>query len=98
MRSWRWCPADPRRAAGPGQQIWRPWIRHQRALVAMATGRLDLARETAIYALEGFTTLRHRYGSAQCRLVIGRCYLRDGQYAKATPVLEEAHSTLVRCG
>jgi tetratricopeptide (TPR) repeat protein len=83
---------------GIGQTLWRPWIRYQRALVAMDADRYELSREMGLCALEGFTTLRHRYGSAHCRLLIGQSYLLESMVDKATPVLEEAHSTLRQCG
>jgi hypothetical protein len=54
--------------------------------------------ELCEYALESFTTIRHRYGAAHCRLVLGRAYLASEQLGRATSTLEEAHSTLLRCG
>jgi tetratricopeptide (TPR) repeat protein len=81
-----------------GQGLWRPWIRHQRAVVAFGAGCYEQSRELGLSALDAFTSLRHRYGSAHCRLVIGRAYLAEDRIDKATSVLEEAHSTLRRCG
>ncbi len=81
-----------------GQRLWRPWIRYERALVAIEAGRYEQSRELSLCALEGFTSMRHRYGNAYCRLAVGRAYLAEGRADKATPALEEAHSTFRRCG
>jgi tetratricopeptide (TPR) repeat protein len=80
------------------QALWRPWIRHQRALVALEGMRFDDARSLAASALGGFTSLIHRYGSGHCRQVIGRAYLMEGDFARAVPALEEALQTFERCG
>lgn len=81
-----------------GQQLWVPWIWYQRALVAYQRGRHERCREQALSALEGFTDFQHRYGTAHCRLLIGRAYLAESELDRATPYLEEAHRTLLRCG
>jgi tetratricopeptide (TPR) repeat protein len=80
------------------QQLARPWIRLQRALVFLDMDKYDQSRELSFAALEGFTTLRHRYGGAHARLALGRAHLAEGNVAKATPELEECHRTFQRCG
>lgn len=102
----RWSDADKvLRQAGTlsadrrlGQQLWGPWIWHERANVAYGQGLYERCREQALSALEGFTAFRHRYGIAHCRLLIGRAYLAEAELDRATPILEEAHRTLQRCG
>jgi tetratricopeptide (TPR) repeat protein len=81
-----------------GQQRWRPWIRHQRALVHLSAGRYEQSREMSLCALEGFTMLRHRYGVGHSRLAIGRAYLYEARNDLAISALDEAHSTLRQCG
>lgn len=80
------------------QGLWRPWIRHQRAYLALRAGEYDTARTLAASALDRFTTIIHRYGSGHCRLLIGRSYLAESQYDLAVPALEEALQTFARCG
>ena len=81
-----------------GQQLWRSWIRLQHALVSLAAAEFDQSRQVSLSALEGFTVLRHRYGSGHARLALGRAYLAEGSFEKATPVLEESNGTFRRCG
>jgi tetratricopeptide (TPR) repeat protein len=81
-----------------GQGLWRPWIRHQRAYLALQEEQYDTARGLAASALEGFTSLIHRYGSGHSRLIIGRAYLAEQNLDRAVPALEEALQTFERCG
>jgi tetratricopeptide (TPR) repeat protein len=85
-------------AAALDQQRWRPWIRHQRALVDLSAGRYEQSREMSLCALEGFTALRHRYGVGHSRLAIGRAYLYEEKNDLAISALDEAYSTLRHCG
>jgi tetratricopeptide (TPR) repeat protein len=78
--------------------IWRPWVRYQRAVVALRAGDYDLTRECGRYALEAFTGIKHRYGVAHCRLAIGCAYLAEGDVHQAASYLKEAYGTLRRCG
>ncbi|MBG6105838.1 NB-ARC domain-containing protein [Micromonospora vinacea] len=93
--------ADAERLTGDPegwQRLRRPWIRLHRALTLLDLGKYDQSREFSSAALEGFTTLRHRYGSGNARLALGRAHLADGNLSGATPELEECHGTLRRCG
>jgi tetratricopeptide (TPR) repeat protein len=81
-----------------GVALWLPWIRHQRALVALADNQPSRSREFALRASEGFRDMHHRYGIAHCRLVIGRASLTEQGYPAAIPMLEEALQTFVGCG
>ncbi|WP_290857469.1 AAA family ATPase [Hamadaea sp.] len=80
------------------QGLWRPWIRYQRAEVALARREFDAARGLAASALKGFTALIHRYGSGHCRELTGRAYFLEGAFDRAVPILEEALQTFERCG
>ncbi|MFI7662803.1 NB-ARC domain-containing protein [Micromonospora parva] len=80
------------------QRLRRPWIRLHRALTLLDLGKYDQSREFSSAALEGFTTLRHRYGSGYARLALGRAHLADGNLSGAIPELEECHGTFRRCG
>ncbi|WP_433266509.1 NB-ARC domain-containing protein [Micromonospora vinacea] len=80
------------------QRLRRPWIRLHRALTLLDLGKYDQSREFGSAALEGFTTLRHRYGSGWARLALGRAHLADGNLSGAAPELEECHGTFRRCG
>jgi tetratricopeptide (TPR) repeat protein len=81
-----------------GQQLWRPWIRLEHALVCLDVPEYDQSRQLSLSALEGFTALRHRYGCGHARLALGRAYLGEGRIDKAIPALEESHGTFRRCG
>ncbi|GIH17471.1 hypothetical protein Raf01_56430 [Rugosimonospora africana] len=83
---------------GPHQRLWLPWIRHQRALVALEQRRYGRAREHALRASQAFRDMNHRYGIAHCRMTIGRAYLDEGNEPAATPILEEAVQTFGGCG
>ncbi|MBV1856510.1 tetratricopeptide repeat protein [Catellatospora tritici] len=80
------------------QLLWLAWVDHQRARVKRAQGRFDVARSIAYQAIEGFAHMRHRYGSARCRLEIGLTYLDQGLPQEALPLLEEARQTFSFCG
>jgi tetratricopeptide (TPR) repeat protein len=80
------------------QPLWRAWIRHQRALVALRAGHYGESRKYGLHALDGFTDIRHRYGMGHSRLVIGRAYLAERRIDAATATLEEALTTLRSCG
>ncbi|WP_345634771.1 NB-ARC domain-containing protein [Rugosimonospora acidiphila] len=82
----------------PDLRLWRPWIRLEHALVALDAQEPDQSRTLGTSALDGFTALRHRYGAAHARLVIGRAYLADGSLSRAIVALEESHGTFRRCG
>jgi tetratricopeptide (TPR) repeat protein len=84
--------------AMPGVARWQPWIRHQRALVALEDRQPGRARELALRASEGFRDMHHRYGIAHCRLVMGRAFLSELDYPAAIAILEEALQTFVGCG
>jgi len=83
---------------GLEQGLWRPWIRYQRAEVALDRQEYDAARSLAASALKGFTALIHRYGSGHCRQLLGRAYFLEGAFDRAVPILEEALQTFERCG
>jgi tetratricopeptide (TPR) repeat protein len=80
------------------QRLWRPWIRYENAVLALNTGRLEQCRESALMALDDFTAMNHRYGSAQARLVFGIACLKDGRVGRAVPALEESLDNLRSCG
>ncbi|MBE1490718.1 ATP-binding protein [Plantactinospora soyae] len=81
-----------------GQRLWRAWIDYERARTAHRSGHFDHGRRLAFRAMEEFTQMRHRYGTARCRLEVGRIYLDQQRPQEALPVLEEARLTLSTCG
>jgi tetratricopeptide (TPR) repeat protein len=56
------------------------------------------ARRSAERALTEFALMVNRYGTARCRLEIGRTYVREGRHAAALQPLEEARETFFFCG
>jgi tetratricopeptide (TPR) repeat protein len=80
------------------QRLWRAWLGSQRARVIRRLGRLELGRAVAYRAMEDFARMAHRYGTARCRLEVGRSYLSQHRPLEALPALEEARHTLATCG
>jgi len=85
-------------ARSAGLLLWRAWAGLERAEVKRAQGEHDLGRVLAFRALEGFAEMRHRYGTARCRLEIGQSYLDQRRPEDALPVLEEARETFATGG
>lgn len=56
------------------------------------------ARRAAEEALREFASMVNRYGTARCRLEIGRTYSRERRYEAAIQPLEEARETFFFCG
>ncbi|MFI5958012.1 hypothetical protein [Cryptosporangium sp. NPDC051539] len=86
--------------------LWSAWCAHQMAwsFYAEAVRRRKPVDHSAVLhhsqtAIQRFTTIRHRYGTAHCRLLIGRSMLRSEppRPARAAAVLEEAVETLQNC-
>lgn len=80
------------------QHLWRSWIRLEHATIALSAREPARSRALSLSALEGFTTLGHRYGSAHARLTLGKSYLEEESIDRAIVALEESHSTFRRCG
>jgi tetratricopeptide (TPR) repeat protein len=80
------------------QILWRAWIGQGRSRVAMETRRYSEAKGFAEQALEGFLEMRHRYGVAHCRLLLGDIYRAQQQWEDAARILEEALETFQNCG
>lgn len=99
-------PADARRelrgaaeaAEAAGLSLWRSWIAHQAGVAALADGDLVLAEVEASDALTSFAGMRHRYGAAHARLLLGRISLASGRVDTAAQVLEDALETFRNCG
>jgi tetratricopeptide (TPR) repeat protein len=45
-----------------------------------------------------FRDMRHRYGVAHCRLLIGEAYCKEGRMEDAALLLEDALETFQNCG
>jgi tetratricopeptide (TPR) repeat protein len=87
-----------RKALAPDQRLFQAWLAHREARVHLARGRYKEARQRGFEAIEAFAGMRHRYGKAHCRLVIGEAYLAEGQDEQARQVLEEALENFINCG
>jgi tetratricopeptide (TPR) repeat protein len=81
-----------------GQRLWRAWIDYERSRAERRFGHFDRSRTLAFRAMEEFAQMRHRYGTARCRLEVGRSYLDQKRPQEALPALEEARRTLSICG
>lgn len=79
------------------QVLWEAWLLHGLARLALDGGDTVRCRTDAGRALERFAVMQHRYGTAHCRLLIGRAYARDGALPAASSALEETVETLSAC-
>jgi hypothetical protein len=79
------------------------WMQHLRGQVALLGGHHGIARARARQALSQFLTMRHRYGVAHCRMLLGQVFLADdrpdrAQLDQARLALEEALEGFRTCG
>ncbi|MEV4538725.1 NB-ARC domain-containing protein [Asanoa sp. NPDC049518] len=81
-----------------GQQLWLAWIDYEHTRVARRRGQFDHARRFGYRAITSFTQMRHRYGTARCRLEVGRSYHDQGESQLALLTIEEARQTFSTCG
>jgi tetratricopeptide (TPR) repeat protein len=90
--------ADGRRVAEDlGQRWWLAWLAHAEARLALEVGEARKCRSWADTAIDLFASMQDRYGAAQCRLLLGKAYLRDDRTVEASAPLEEALHTLRDC-
>ncbi len=81
-----------------GQDLWTAWINQGRSRVALEQEEFEESQRFAIKALEMFRDMRHRYGLAHCRLLLGEIYRAQAQWEDAARILEEALETFQNCG
>ncbi len=81
-----------------GQFLWWSWITFERARVALSMKRPDAGRRLVLDSMKRFSLMRHRYGGARCRLVLGRSYLDDNSFEESSWMLQEALDTFATCG
>ncbi|WSG38715.1 ATP-binding protein [Dactylosporangium sp. NBC_01737] len=79
------------------QQLSRSWIGYEQAQVARHRGDQEKVMTFAVDALDRFGEMRHRYGSAHCREIIGRVLAVDDP-DNAVRFLAEALETFHNCG
>ena len=83
------------------QRVMLGWLTLRRAGIELALGNAGRARSAAEEALELFADMRHRYGKANARLVIGTVYAgspRPDDWELAAAELEEALENFANCG
>jgi tetratricopeptide (TPR) repeat protein len=80
------------------QFLYMSWIRHAQARASLEQGDLTKAAERAKAAIMLFTDVRHRYGVAHCRLLLGRISLRLNQPREVVSELLSALETFRNCG
>ncbi len=85
-------------AEDPEQTLWRGWIRHAQARVAIEAGDLGAGRKFADEAVDIFKDIRHRYGRAHGRMLLGVVNLRRGLPQEAVDELLSALETFRNCG
>jgi tetratricopeptide (TPR) repeat protein len=81
-----------------GQVLWTAWSLQCRGDIALRAGDHNAARKYAIDALEMFTEMRHRYGAAHCRLIIGETFGLDQRTDESAREFETALETFQNCG
>jgi tetratricopeptide (TPR) repeat protein len=80
------------------QALWTAWIIHARARAALSAGKHEESEKLAASALTMFRDMRHRYGVAHCRLLLGDVYRAEGRLENAVRLREEALETFQNCG
>jgi tetratricopeptide (TPR) repeat protein len=80
------------------QRMWQAWIERELGLAEFERGNLPLAQVHAHNSLDLFAEMRHRYGVAYCRLLLGQIYLADQHLNNASRMLTEAYDTFQNCG
>ena len=86
-----------REALEHGHPRMSAWIDLVSAQVAGQVGDHDAGERYATAAMEAFTALRHRYGTAYCRYQLGQISLSRGQVEEASRSLREALETFHNC-
>lgn len=81
-----------------GQQLWTAWINQGRSRVALEQEKFEESQRFATNALGMFRDMRHRYGLAHCRLLLGEIYRAQANWEDAARILEEALETFQNCG
>jgi tetratricopeptide (TPR) repeat protein len=81
-----------------GQRLWTAWLGQGLGRVALRAGDPIGSRERSLRALELFSQMRHRYGAAHCRLLLGEAYLEEYRPDDAASFLEDALETFQSCG
>jgi tetratricopeptide (TPR) repeat protein len=80
------------------QRMWQAWIYHELGRVEFERSGLTQAQEHANDGLSLFAAMRHRYGVAYCRMLLGEIYFKGGHLNDASRVLAEAFDTFQNCG
>ncbi len=85
-------------ASEADQHLWMAWIGQGRSRVALEAGHFDESKRFTTEALDRFRGMRHRYGIAHCRLLLGEICRAEGQWQEAARTLEDALETFQNCG
>lgn len=80
------------------QDLWRAWLDYERAKAAFKLANHAGALRLSLSALDEFSGLRHRYGAAHCRQLIGGILYRQEDFDGAIRFLGEALETFHSCG
>jgi tetratricopeptide (TPR) repeat protein len=81
-----------------GQTRMGAWIDQVSARAAFAVHNRGGADEHATNGLDAFTSIRHRYGTAHCRYLLGQVFNARGDTDEAIRSLREALETFRNCG
>jgi tetratricopeptide (TPR) repeat protein len=85
------------KAVEQGRPRMGAWIDLARAHVAFETRAFGDGERFAAAAMDAFTSLRHRYGTAHCRHQLGQIYLAWDRVDEASRYLREALETFHNC-
>lgn len=80
------------------QNLWTAWIGQGLSRVTMESEDYDRSKVFVSDALSTFRDMRHRYGIAHCRLLLGEIFRAEGDFEDAARILEEALETFQNCG
>jgi len=80
-----------------GFRLWIAWADYQRAHTLLRQKRTSHARDLAFRAMDNFTRMRHRYGTARCRFLTGQALREEDLWVEAAIELEDAVAGFRTC-
>jgi hypothetical protein len=80
-----------------GARVWLAWATHDRAKLLLSEGKPSHARDLAFRAMDDFTEMRHRYGTARCRFLTALALQHEERWREAAAEIADAVGTFSTC-
>jgi hypothetical protein len=84
-------------ASESGGRLWLAWANYERAALLLREGKPSHARDLAFRAMDDFTEMRHRYGTARCRFLTALALQREERWREAATEIADAVGTFSTC-